>query len=431
MDYQGIWRYTVVMRYIALLIGKITFVVLRLLHRRGAALPGLVVERLFPHFLAKSLDMLPEGVIIVTGTNGKTTSTKMLTHVLRTEKKVLTNPTGSNFVRGIVASVIQHSSWFGRLPYDIAVFELDEAYAAKFVKLFQPRAVVVLNVMRDQMDRFGEIDHTARLLTEVVNKATEFVILNQDDPRVFAMKDATKASVYFFGVNQKLRSIFRNDDELHGEVATKLHKTKATALLEGIQGDTAKIMINNQTITAPMTAKGTYNAQNAVAVCATATLLNISVDNIATSISVVKPAFGRGEDMRVGQKRVILQLVKNPGGFRHALLTGSDTGQKATLIAINDDYADGRDVSWLWDVAFNDGGIAGSVIVSGSRATDMALRLHYDDIAVQGVAEDLATALDKSLDSILNNQTLLIYATYTAMLRLRVILSSKTEVEVV
>ena len=178
-------------------------------------MPGLVVEKLHPNFMAQSLAKIPDGVIVVTGTNGKTTTTKMLTYVLRQNKRVLTNPTGSNFLRGIIASLLQHSNWSGALPYDVAVIELDEAYAAKFVEQFKPRGTVVLNVMRDQMDRFGEIDYTAELINKVVKKTTEFVVLNRDDPRVLAMANNINCQVIWFGVASNLRDLFKNDDELH------------------------------------------------------------------------------------------------------------------------------------------------------------------------------------------------------------------------
>ena len=141
--------------------------------RHGAALPGLIIERLSPGFLNSMLKKLPEGLIIVTGTNGKTTTTKMITELLRAEgKKVLTNKTGGNFVRGIISSVAQAASPSGALNYDVAVVELDEAYAVKLVNLHRPRAVLVLNITRDQLDRFGEIDTTAKLLQKVVDKTT-------------------------------------------------------------------------------------------------------------------------------------------------------------------------------------------------------------------------------------------------------------------
>ncbi len=418
------------MRLLALLIGKTALVILRLLNRRGAALPGLIVERIFPNFLSTSLHHLPQGVIIVTGTNGKTTSTKMLTHVLRARYRVLTNPTGSNFVRGIVASIIQHAKWSGKLPYDIGVFELDEAYAAQFVKLYKPRGVVVLNVMRDQMDRFGEIDHTARLLMSVVKNATDFVVLNSDDPRVADMANHTKASPYFFGVDASLRDVFRNDDELHEEqvMSEKQHPVSAK-LKRFTDANVATIEVSGETIETPLLAKGTYNAQNATAVCLVASLLEIHVEDITTRISEVAPAFGRGEAILVGQKRVVLQLVKNPGGFRHALLSGARINQSATMIAINDDYADGRDVSWLWDVAFDNKGVKGEIITSGVRAADMALRLKYDDIVVSTIEPNLSKALDALLAKSAKDDTVLIYTTYTAMLELRRLLSKKTEVE--
>lgn len=418
------------MRIIALWIGKCIFWFLHVMHRRGAALPGLVVERLMPSFLAKSLQQLPEGVIIVTGTNGKTTSTKMLTHVLGEKYKVLTNPTGSNFVRGIVASIVQHATWSGKLPYDIGVFELDEAYAAQFVKQYKPRGVVVLNVMRDQMDRFGEIDHTAKLLTEVVKKATSFVILNADDTRVANMSNSVKVPVYYFGVNESLRDIFRNDDELHDDTIIGTEVSNISAMLKEFDDtNTATINLDGETLKTPLASRGTYNAQNATAVCLAAKILNIDVESITTRISEVSPAFGRGEHITVGQKKVILQLVKNPGGFRHALLAGSNNKQVATMVAINDDYPDGRDVSWLWDVDFTKGGVRGLVITSGVRAADMALRLKYDEIATEQVEPDLLTALDSLLNKGEPDDTILIYTTYTAMLELRRLLAQKTEVE--
>ena len=418
------------MRILVLWIGKVTYWLLHILHRRGAALPGLVVERLMPSFLSKSLKQLPQGVIIITGTNGKTTSTKMLTHVLRGKYRVLTNPTGSNFVRGIVASIVQHSTWSGKLAYDIGVFELDEAYAARFVKQYKPRGVVVLNVMRDQMDRFGEIDHTAKLLTEVVQATTEFAVLNADDPRVSAMQKHTKASVYFFGVDTSLRDIFRTDDELHDDTIKHVNTSPLSAKLKEFdETNRATISLQGGVVQATLLAQGTYNAQNAAAVCLAAELLKIDVATITTRISKVSPAFGRGEHIKIGQKKVILQLVKNPGGFRHALLAGKKHSLAATMIAINDDYPDGRDVSWLWDVDFNKGGIGGIVMTSGVRAADMALRLKYDECTAEHIEEDLSDAVDKLLEVGAQDATVLIYATYTAMLSIRKILAQKTEVE--
>lgn len=420
------------MRLLTLWIGKIIYVCLRLVGKRGAALPGLIVEKLYPKFLSLSLAKLPEGVVVITGTNGKTTTTKMLSYVLESEKRVLTNPTGSNFVRGVVASVIQHSDWNGRLPYDIAVVELDEAYAAKFVNLFSPRATVVLNVMRDQMDRFGEIDYTAKLVEEVVTKTTSFIVLNRDDFRVAAMSNSTNKQVLYFGVAGKLRKLFKNDDELHKSKAEKPKNDVSidVELVNIAEDNRVKFKSSNGIYDLTLGAKGTYNAQNATAVFVAAKELGISIEKITTRLSNAKPAFGRGEYIKVDDKNVILQLVKNPGGFRHALLSGEQKKCGATIVAINDNYADSRDVSWLWDVSFNGSkGIFHPVVTSGTRAADMALRLKYDDISVDTIEPNLLKSLERALANIKEGDTLIIYTTYTAMLEIRKLLARFTEVE--
>src|SRR5664279_983271 len=152
------------MDLLAVWLGKLTLAVLRLIGRRGNALPGLVVEKLVPGYLARAMQGLPEGVVVLSGTNGKTTTTKMAATILAQRYRVLTNDTGSNFVRGAITATVEHASWSGRLPYDVAVFELDEAWAVRFVELVAPRRALLLNVMRGQLDRFGEIDTTAGLL---------------------------------------------------------------------------------------------------------------------------------------------------------------------------------------------------------------------------------------------------------------------------
>src|SRR6185503_15427532 len=155
------------MGIVAIWLGKLILLALRLAGRRGTALPGLVVEKLFPGFLPRRLARLRHGVVVVSGTNGKTTTTKMVATVLGRRYRVLTNDTGGNFVRGCLTAVLQRSSWLGRTPSELAVFELDEAHAVRFCQLHRPERLLLLNVLRDQLDRFGEIDTTAQLLGTV------------------------------------------------------------------------------------------------------------------------------------------------------------------------------------------------------------------------------------------------------------------------
>lgn len=417
------------MRFIALWTGKITYILLRLLGKQGATLPGLVAEKICPNILDLSLKNLEGGVVVVSGTNGKTTATKMLTHILSTNMKVLTNPTGSNFTRGVVASIVNGSTWAGKLNYDIVVIELDEAYAVKFVEKHKPKYTLVLNVMRDQMDRFGEIDHTARLLEKVVKHTTNTVVLNADDPRVARMSKATQAQVEFFGVNEKLRHIFINDDEMHGG-SMQTRQNRLDAELLAVKNGQISVGLRNEKFTVSLPVIGLHNAQNATAVALMAEVIGEETNNIKQGLSTTRPAFGRGEIISIGQKKVVLQLVKNPGGFRQSLLSGSELDVDITVVAINDDYADGRDVSWLWDVEFkgmiNTNGL---VVTSGSRAFDMALRLSYDDINTDVIEPKLFTMINDEIYKMNEGQTMLIYTTYTAMLEIRGYLSKMTTLE--
>lgn len=285
----------------------------------GSALPGLVVERLDPNFLKTSLTQLSHGVVLVSGTNGKTTTTKMVVELLEGQGlKVFTNRTGSNFTRGIIAAVIESTNRSGKLPYDIAVLELDEAYAVKFSSQIQPRYSLFLNVFRDQLDRFGEIDATARMLKHVASKTTGTVIINRDDPRLISSDFISKlsASIKTYGLSSKLRSLFPSDDDMRssGAASTSTQKHDDTQL-EGFQDNQAEISYKNTSKRVTLQLKGIYNIQNATAAVATVrAVMNSELDEtkMFTSLSKVQPAFGRGEDIVVNGQPVELVLVKKP-----------------------------------------------------------------------------------------------------------------------
>ena len=402
---------------------------LRLAGRTGGTLPGKVVEAVDADYLARRLATLPRGVTVVSGTNGKTTTTKMLAHVLGTRYRVLTNPTGSNFTRGAVSAVVDVARWNGRLDFDLAVLELDEAYAARFVEQHRPHRVVVLNVLRDQMDRFGEIDHTARLLGRAVAAATGEVVLNRDDPRVAALADLASVPVRWFGVDPALRSVFRSDDDLHadGETPSQAPVNRpADAELVAYSPERSTYRVAGQTHQAALKAEGAHNAQNAAAVIAAALGENLTAEQIMVALADVPPAFGRGETVQVDGRDVVLQLAKNPGGFRLALLSQAGAPVDVSVVAINDDYADGRDVSWLWDVDFSSlAATAGPVMTAGTRAADMALRLRYDGVEVAGMHTDVPTALRRAVEAAPHGGRVVVYTTYTAMWRLHELLRER------
>lgn len=411
------------MQFLGLSVGKLTFKGLRLAGRTGSALPGRVVEKLSPKFLPTMLAQLPGGVIIVSGTNGKTTTTKLIAKLLESQGlRVLTNPTGSNFVRGIISAVVEKAGWNGELPYDIAVFEQDEAHAVHFAKLVKPRGVLVLNVMRDQMDRFGEIDTTLRLLETLAQSATEFAVLNANDERVSTILVKDDVKTVWYGHSKELQPEFLTDDQLyHGE--TTSFALGGTPLIEltGYDEESVSLSVHGTPHRYHYQLQGGHNALNLVA--ALSVLYQVVPEpytaKLAEAILTVEPAFGRGEVIHLsGGGELTLQLVKNPGGFTQSLRMLELKDYKTVGIAINDDYPDGRDVSWLWDISFSD--IRQPVLCGGIRAADMANRLKYDEVKTLASYDDLEEyrqAFDERVAT--DGGQAILFCTYTAMLKLR------------
>lgn len=408
----------------ATLVGKIILRLLRLAGRRGSALPGLIVEKLYPGYLAKTLGQLPRGVIVVIGTNGKTTTTKIITELLQAQGlSVLSNPTGSNFVRGIVASVVGMAHFNGRLDYDIAVIEQDEAWAVHFVRQVRPRGVVVLNVMRDQMDRFGEIDTTANLLAKTVAAATDWLVLNSNDPRVAQLAEAApRKPITWFGHSPGLFKHYLSDDQHHAARPEFYQAARPQVCLQAFGASRLDFVVDGRPKTVVSQLDGSHNAINMMAALAAvwAVLPNANLDAVIQQAGAIQPAFGRGEWLKLNSgARLRLQLVKNPAGFTHSLRLLNEAAYERVGLAINDNYADGRDVSWLWDVEYQPVSQSrGQVLCGGSRALDMAVRLKYDGIASQAQTNP-RLFLDQLVHDLVPDQQVIIFCTYTAMLSLR------------
>ena len=479
------------------LIGKAVRAASRLAHGGGSAFPGKVVERIDPQFLARTLAQLPLGVVLVSGTNGKTTTTRMVASMLESlGLKVFTNPTGSNFTRGVVSSLLTEVTLSGKLDADIAVLELDEAYAVHFVRQVKPDYCLLLNVMRDQLDRFGEIDNTARLLSKAAEATTGTVVLNREDPRIARLADVADTDngveVRYFGLDESLRGFFPSDDDMRttvdaesqddaGDAATAHPHDAADALdadvtLRAVGDHRASFVIDGETYETTVKLEGVYNLYNAAAalavvraVAADARAMFLPFEEALAEASAasdtsdapdqadanailrqagvsqrmidfahattqamidaageVTPAFGRGEVITVNGSPVELLLVKNPMGFRLSLASFKPEGCD-TMICINDEYADGRDMSWLWDVDFTSLRGTGVTAVSGVRAWDMALRLAYDQVPVDTVS----TELEASVTAFVNahpGTPKHIYCTYTAMLKTRAALGKIADV---
>lgn len=400
------------------ILGKTVRAVARL-RGGGSALPGLVVEKIDPHFIRDILSSLPYGVVVISGTNGKTTTTKMVVELLESQGlRVFTNSTGSNFTRGVAAALLGKIDVHGTLSADIAVLELDEAHAVHFVKTIPPRYSLILNVMRDQLDRFGEIDATTNMLQAIASATTDTVVLNREDSRISNIK-TTNQSVRYFGLAPELMKIFPSDDNLHGGAEIASNKL-ADVTLTKFDGASATFQIDKQDITTLLKINGIYNVYNAAAALTLVrAILGKQSDDkkLVTALSQVTPAFGRGEAIIINNQLVELVLVKNPSGFRLGLQSFNPKNYD-TMIAINDNYADGRDMSWLWDVSFSSLQEHGVSFISGIRAYDMALRLQYDEVPFTNVMSNIPKALKKFLATN-KDKPKRIYCTYTAMLAIR------------
>lgn len=397
----------------------------------GSALPGLVVEKLDKDFLSHTLGQLPMGVVVVSGTNGKTTTTKMVTELLKSQGlKVFTNPTGSNFKRGVISALLDKVDKRGKLHDDIAVLELDEAHAVHFVREVPPTYSLLLNVMRDQLDRFGEIDKTAELLATIAKATKKGVVLNREDPHVLKIgEQLSGVDLSYFGLDPALRHHFPSDEELRSEIKKPTISIGADVIVKDFSSGKATFLLGKKATSTTLNITGIYNVLNAAAALSLVRQIvgkQVDETKLIETLAQIKPAFGRGEKMIVHDQELELVLVKNPSGFRLGLKSFSPDNI-ATMIAINDNYADGRDMSWLWDVEFDSLRKSGVRMVSGIRAFDMALRLQYDEVKFDYVDTDLKKALDTFINE--TGRPKRIFCSYTAMLTLRKELQNYADLE--
>jgi lipid II isoglutaminyl synthase (glutamine-hydrolysing) len=445
----------------------------RLLRRGGGtALPGLVAARIAPDLMRRLTRQLRRGAIIVTGTNGKTTTTRMLSAVLAAAGwRVIHNRSGSNLVRGIVATLVQESSATGALRADSALLEVDEATAPAVTAQVRPRLLLINNLFRDQLDRYGEIDHISRRWREMLGAldARSLVLLNADDPGVAALAPSTQARVLYYGVADTahaLAALPHAADAIDCPVCGRRLEYAAVLLshlghyrcphcgfarptpdfvaervdLQGTESTGLTIRAPGETFRVDLAVPGFYNAYNGLAACAAARALGIAPATIAGGLAGFHAAFGRIERVAAGDtgKTLLLALVKNPVGFNEVLRMlfppprpdAPPAPPRRLLIIINDLIADGRDVSWLWDVDFEVLGEPGRVAhatCAGLRATDMANRLKYAgvDPGLVTVVEDLDAALTGALAALPAGETLYVLPTYTAMLDFRALLQRR------
>lgn len=420
----------------------------------GTTMPGRVARFVDPAVTARLAARLPLGTLVVTGTNGKTTTSRLISHIVGQAALVAVhNRAGANLAAGIAAALVHQATPLGRMRGDIGVFEVDEA-ALPFVQApLAPRDLVLTNLFRDQLDRYGEIDILAGRWRGALEAAdpSMAVIFNADDPLVadvgrshpgprvpFGIEDDTcglgtlehaadARYCYRCGVPYDYRTVYFGHMGVYRcprcGTERPVPAVAATEVTQrGIDGSTFQLRSPWGDIRIRTALPGVYNVHNILAAAACTLRRGIPLDVVARAVESFAPAFGRAERVRLNGSEAILLLAKNPAGFNEVLRTMlRGEGRPVALIAINDLTADGRDISWLWDVDFEMlAGRVHRVVVGGLRAEDMALRLKYAgvDPATLEVRRNLVEAFDAARAAAAG-ASFYVLPTYTAMLQLR------------
>lgn len=436
----------------AVLASKTLKGIIRVFGGGGTAAPGLLAEYIDPLAL-KKLSKFYQPTILVTGTNGKTTTSRLLGSLLNEAKvQYIHNRSGSNLLRGLIGTLIDDVQ-ISLKRNKVALLEVDEATLPYVISQTNPKIIIFNNLFRDQLDRYGEVEKIRKtwLKSLLHLESSSVLILNSDDHSVSHLAEKTKAEAVFFGIEDDSVSIGKlphasdftscincgADLKFEGIYMAHLGKYKCTncnlkrpqpdvyakkVYLLRTDGFLADIATPKGDIKVKVSLPGLYNVYNCLATISAALALGLDLSLIKRGLEFAKPAFGRTEKIQIGGKSIFIGLVKNPAGFNEILRTiFKDDAKKYILIAINDKIADGRDVSWLWDVDFEHfvKKIA-RLWISGLRARDMALRIKYTGFYLPfKINPNIQEALENAIDILPDGQTLYVLPNYTAMLSLK------------
>lgn len=403
----------------------------------GSTWPGHVALSDNKHFIRDILKKSETKIIIVAGTNGKTTTGKLIHTILEQNgKKVFRNTAGANLLNGVASTLIAHVSIDGSLPYDYAVLEIDENTLPHLLKEITPTAVIILNIFRDQLDRYGETDSIATKWQFALQKLTKetSLFLNADDPQIAFLGREATATVSYFGLSDKKlhQKTYQHasDSTFCPNCATKLHyETVYFSHLGdwlcpkcGYQKPKTQ---QKDAIYYPLA--GVYNRYNTMAAILIARWAGVDGKTIEEALKSFTPAFGRQEVVTVNNKKIMFFLSKNPTSFNQSLKTIIELKAKHILMVLNDRIPDGRDVSWIWDVDLEPLKDVSLITITGDRAYDLGIRVKYENIPKDSyrIYESLPLAIKKSFEFLSKNETLYILPTYSAMLDVRKILMGK------
>ena len=430
--------------------GKATGTLSRVTRRGGGTtLPGDVARAIDPKILTRLAQDLTHGSIVITGTNGKTTTARLVSWLLEgAGHRVVSNRAGANLIFGATAAALKRAGADGRLRADWGVFEIDEASLPKAVDEIQPRTTLMLNLFRDQLDRYGELESIAKKIEQALSTLPEsaHAVLNADDPRVaeiglglphrplwYGLDDVSIASRSLphaadartcprCGSSLIFDAVYVGHDGVYrcpnGDFARPQPDLTATDIaLNGFES--VAMTIAGTRIQLPL--GGLYNSYNVLAAYAAAYSIGLEPAYIADRLKTFKAAFGRQERVEFRGRHLVLVLSKNPAGFNETVRTAVDLAKGTNyILGLNDRKADGTDVSWIWDVDFEQLKDRAKVVIpAGVRAHDLAVRLKYAGVKAEAPETDPGKALDLLIKNTDDGDTAYVLCTYTAMLDLR------------
>ncbi len=418
----------------------------------GTSLPGKVLTRLEPHAIEQLAGRLRLGSAIISATNGKTTTAAMAASVLeRAGVKLVHNRAGANMAGGVASTLLSAARPGGSIGGELGLFELDEFWLDRVAPQLHPRAVLLSNLFRDQLDRYGELETIADRWAALVRSlpATRLA-LNADDPLI-ADLGRERPDVTYFGVEDPAMAIpemQHASDSKHCRRCGTAYVYDAIYLghlgryscpccgqrrpdpsvaarqiaLDGTRGARFELHAPEGTVSVSLPLPGLYNVYNALGAATLCLALGVTLAQVAAGLSTVSPAFGRAERVTIGDRELSILLIKNPAGANEILRTlALEAGELDVLGILNDHTADGRDVSWIWDADFELLRTrARRITCAGTRAAELALRCKYAGVPADRlqVTPSLSDALDQALAASVDGR-LFALPTYTALLELR------------
>jgi|LSQX01.2.fsa_nt_gb UDP-N-acetylmuramyl tripeptide synthase len=380
--------------------GRLAQMALRVMRKKGSGGPGLVTNRISPGLLERVLASFSGGLVVVSGTSGKSTTTKMVTALLRAHGlRVFTNSSTANLPQGIASAVLEAGNWRGRVRADIAVIEMDEAYAAKIADQYSARVLTLTNINLDDIERFQSAERVISMLTTAAHRATDALVINADDASLARVAEAASGrnaqlKVQRFGMSQQVI-----DAQPHGlgyvrTASTRLPQGEGT-LVQQLHSRDAVIDQGAGEFAVTLPARGAHFAIDAAAAFETArAVLGDAYDQsvAAAAMNAVEPVFGRGETVEIAGQQIECILVQNTGSFQ--LNVDALGGERERLYVGVCDAED--DPSWLWTV--HTGALGHVDVVAGPKADAMANRFFYDGVTVDRVEDDLIRAFDDFLE---------------------------------